>query len=133
MISKARAKQLRALIETAAENLSDETALDGIELFPSWQAGRAYKENDRIRYENTLYKVIQAHTAQSDWIPPNTPALFVEIALPGEIPVWKQPTGAHDSYQLNDEVYYPDKNGSVYISTIDNNIWAPNVYGWQLK
>lgn len=133
MITKAKAIQLRKLIENAAVSLPDEDALLGIELFPRWQSGRAYKVDERIRYEEKLYKVIQAHTSQDEWTPDIAVSLFVEVALPGEIPVWKQPTGAHDTYQLGDKVRYPDANGNIYISTVNNNSWAPDVYGWQLE
>ena len=132
MITKAKARQLRSLIQTAATNLTDTDALSGIELFPIWESGRAYKLNDRIRYEDTLYRVVQAHTSQDGWQPPTVPALFTQVALPGEIPVWKQPTGAQDTYQKGDKVYYPDANGAIYISIVDNNSWAPTVYGWEL-
>lgn len=27
-------------------------------------------------------------------------------------------------------VHYPDENGPVYVSTVDNNVWEPGVYGW---
>ena len=132
MITKAKARQLRSLIQTAATNLTDTDALSGIELFPIWESGRAYKLNDRIRYEDTLYRVVQAHTSQDGWQPPTVPALFTQVALPGEIPVWEQPTGAQDTYQKGDKVYYPDANGAIYISIVDNNSWAPTVYGWEL-
>ena len=60
------------------------------------------------------------------------PALFTPVALPGEIPVWAQPSGAQDAYQTGDKVWYPDKQGSIYISIVDNNVWQPGVYGWDL-
>lgn len=37
-------------------------------------------------------------------------------------------TGAHDAYNRGDKVSY---NGKHYISTIDNNVWEPGVYGWE--
>jgi hypothetical protein len=60
-----------------------------------------------------------------------TPALFTEIAKPGEIPVWKQPTGAQDAYMTGDKVKYPDENGTIWVSIVDNNVWQPGVYGWE--
>ena len=132
MITKAKARQLRSLIQTAAINLTDTEALSGIELFPIWESGHAYKLDERIRYENVLYRVVQAHTSQEGWEPPTVPALFTQVALPGEIPVWKQPTGAQDTYQKGDKVYYPDVNSTIYISVVDNNSWAPDTYGWEL-
>ena len=66
------------------------------------------------------------------WEPDRTPALFTEVAKPGEIPVWKQPTGAQDAYMKGNKVHFPEKTDPVYESTVDDNVWAPNVYGWEL-
>ena len=30
-----------------------------------------------------------------------------------------------------DKVKYPDQNGEVWESTVDNNVWQPGVYGWE--
>lgn len=40
-------------------------------------------------------------------------------------------TGAQDAYQTGDKVYYPGEGDTVYISTVDNNVWQPGVYGWE--
>ena len=116
----------------AAISLSDEDALEAVELFPAWKDATAYALDDRIRYGDKLYKCVQAHTSQADWTPDKTPALWTEVAKPGEIPVWKQPTGAQDAYMKGDKVHYPTKDDPVYISTIDYNTYAPGVYGWEL-
>ena len=132
MITRKRAQELRKLIEQAVESLPDEEALEGITLFPVWAVGIAYKVDERTSYEDKLYRVVQAHTSQADWTPDITPALFTEVAPPGEIPVWKQPTGAQDAYMLGDKVWYPEKNTTVYRSLIDNNVWSPEVSGlWE--
>lgn len=123
--------RLRDLIRQAAEFLSDSDALDGVELFPAWTLDRAYDAGQRVRYGNKLYRCEQAHTSQSDWTPPKTPALWTEVSKPGEIPVWRQPTGAQDAYNLGDRVRYPDAGGDVWVSTVDNNVWEPGVYGWE--
>lgn len=128
-----RARVLRPLIVKAAESLDDTDALDGVELFERWHSGMELVVNQRISYEEKLYRVVQAHTAQEGWEPDTTPALFTEVAKPGEIPVWKQPTGAQDAYMKGDKVHHPDKNGPVYVSTVDNNVWEPVVYGWDLE
>lgn len=134
MITRERAYKLRSLIEKATKSLSDDDALEGIELYPTWGINITYAINDRIRYNEKLYKVVQAHTSQSDWTPDITPALYTEVAPPGVIPVWKQPTGAQDAYNTGDKVHYPDEEGPVYESLIDANIWSPEAYpaGWQL-
>lgn len=127
-----KARVLRPLIERAAASLTDEDALDGVELFPAWTAGVAYKADERIRYGGKLFRCVQAHTAQDGWEPDTTPALWTEVAAPGEIPVWRQPTGAQDAYSKGDRVHYPDADGAVYVSTVDNNVWEPTVYGWEV-
>ena len=132
MISIEKAYQLRALIEKAAISLTDEDALGGMELFPAWAADTSYALNARVRYGEKLYKCVQAHTSQIGWEPPNVPALWTEVAKPGEIPVWKQPTGAQDVYNTGDRVWYPERNTTMYESIIDNNSWAPDVYGWKV-
>lgn len=122
---------LRALIERAAVSLSDKEALGGVELFPAWSAGLDYAAGERVRCGGKLYRCVQAHTSQSGWEPDRTPALWTEIALPGEIPVWKQPTGAQDAYRIGDKVHFPDREGPVFISIVDCNTWPPDVYGWE--
>lgn len=131
-MTRERALQLRALIEKAAASLPDEDALNGVELFPAWVADTAYAADQRVRYGGKLYRCVQAHTSQADWTPDKTPALWTEVAKPGEIPVWRQPTGAQDAYNKGDRVHYPDADGPVYESIVDANVWAPGIYGWEL-
>ena len=129
MISRERAQELRSLIEKATVSLPDTDALDCVTLFPEWAIGVAYVVDQRIGYQDKLYRVVQAHTSQADWTPDITPALFTEVAAPGEIPVWKQPTGAQDAYMKGDKVWYPNKNDKIYSSLIDNNVWSPETSG----
>lgn len=118
---------------TALAKLDDETALDVLTLFPAWQIGKAYAVDERIRYEDKLYRCVQAHTSQADWMPDVTPALWTEVAKPGEIPVWKQPTGAQDAYRIGDKVHFPTADDPVYESLIDYNVYSPEAYpaGWK--
>ena len=127
-MTRAKVKQLRQLIEQLAITLDDETALTGVELFPAWVVDKAYTVNDRAQYNGTLYKCIQAHTSQSDWMPSATPALWKTVSL-DEYPEWVQPTGAHDAYNIGDKVTY---NGQHYVCTSNANVYAPDVYGWDL-
>ena len=125
-------KKVRATISAGETSLTDEDALDGIELFAPWAADTAYARDVRVRYGNKLYKCVQAHTSQEAWTPDATPALWTEVAKPGEIPVWRQPTGAQDAYRIGDLVHYPDADGPVYRCTLDYNTYAPDVYGWEV-
>lgn len=138
-MTRERALQLRAMIEKASVSLPDEDALEAVELFPAWAADTAYAADQRVRYNGssgtptpTLYKCVQGHTSQAGWEPDKTPALWTEVAKPGEIPVWRQPTGAQDAYNKGDRVHYPDADGPVYVSIVDANVWEPGVYGWEM-
>ena len=128
-MTRAEAIAYRNKIETAASTMTDETALTAVELFPVWETGKAYAVSDRAQYNGSLYKCIQAHTSQSDWMPDATPALWKTVSV-DEYPEWVQPTGAHDAYNIGDKVTY---NGQRYVCTSDGNIYAPDVYGWQLE
>ena len=121
-----RARQLRKVIESNAETMNDEDSLEYSELFPNWKTDTRYYKDMRVRYENILYKCVQEHTSQADWIPSVTPALWVKVSL-DEWPEWIQPTGAHDSYMMGEKVSH---NGKHWTSDINNNVYEPGVYGW---
>lgn len=124
-MTRGKAKTLRNLIEQLSITLDDATALTGVELFPPWKL-IAYSVGDRVQYNGILYKCVQAHTAQSDWTPDATPALWVVVTVE-EWPEWVQPTGAQDAYAKDAKVTH---NGERWISDVDSNVWEPGVYGW---
>jgi hypothetical protein len=126
MISRALARKLRQYIEKAAISLTDEDALDAVELYPIWQINTAYAVSDRIRHDGILYRCVQSHTSQADWTPDKTPALWTVVSL-DEWPEWVQPTGAQDAYALGAKVSHKDAH---WTSDYDNNTWEPSVYGW---
>ena len=124
-----RARAIRRVITEAMQSVDDETALENPLLFPEWAPGVAYYAGLKVQHNGTLYKVLQNHTSQSDWTPVAAASLFAKI-LPGQegtdIGEWTQPDSTNP-YMKGDKVTY---NGSTWVSTIDNNVWAPDVYGW---
>ena len=122
------AQKLRPYIEKAALFLDDEDALEAVQLFPSWTAQTSYLRDDKVRYENVLYKCLQPHTSQSDWMPPGAPGLWARVLIPdvNVIPEWEQPDSTN-AYQIGDKVTH---NGKTWENTIANNVWEPGVYGW---
>ena len=125
------AQKLRAAMDIAGAKLDDATALDAMALYPLWETDVAYAIGQRVRYGDKLYKCVQAHTSQGDWMPSATPALWVRVSIE-EWPEWVQPTGAHDAYAKGDKVTY---KGKRYISLIDGNTYSPDAYpaGWEMK
>lgn len=123
------AYKLRSYIEKAALSLSDEDALEAVNLFPNWASGVAYAVDTRVNYEGTLYRCLQAHTSQETWTPTAAPSLWAKVLIPDPdvIPEWEQPDSTNP-YMMGDKVMF---EGKVYESTIDNNVWGPDIYGWR--
>lgn len=124
----ARARQLRIQIEELAETLDDAVAVDYTELFASWNEGTVYEVNTRVRYGRTLYKCLQSHTSQASWTPTDAPSLWAKVLIPDPdvIPDWEQPESTNP-YMTGDKVRHNEK---VWVSTVDNNVWEPGIYGW---
>jgi len=132
-----RAEQLRKALQLFAASLDEDSALEVATVYPEWAEGKSYATGEYVTYgENNLgdpqlYKVLQAHTSQTDWTPDITPSLFSAIGLDASgYPVWSRPTGAADAYNKGDIVDY---DGTLYRSTIDGNVWSPSEYptGWE--
>ena len=126
-----RARELRKIIEQAAQSLDDNDSADTPEIFPAFDPdGHAYKTGNKIRYNNKTYKVLQDHTSQPDWTPDVAVSLFAEVINEG-IPEWVQP-GSTNAYMKGDKVKHNEKK---WISLIDNNVWEPGAIGtetlWQ--
>lgn len=127
-------QQQEKVLAMFAQSLPEEKALEVPEVFPLWQAGTAYTVGQIVRFDkeasgkSKIFKVLQAHTSQADWLPQSTPALYKLISFAaGGIPNWVQPVGAVDAYKMNDIVMHKTKK---WKSTAANNVWEPGVYGW---
>lgn len=120
---------VKSMLKKDIDVLSDEEALSVAALYPTWieKIGQDLIVGDRLWYDGSLYKVIQAHTAQDDWTPSEAVSLFTKVSI-AEYPDWVQPTGAHDAYNKGDKVTY---DGKHWVSTADANVWQPGVYGWE--
>ncbi len=131
-------EQLRRAVQFYSANLDDEKALEVATIYPKYEVGKKYVIDDLFTYELNavgdpqLYRVIQDHTSQENWIPKNTPSLYTPIGLDDSgYPLWSQPTGSHDAYNTGDVVNY---NGTLYESLIDGNTYSPEAYpdGWRV-
>lgn len=128
MMTRTKALKLRKLIEKAVASLTDEDALDCVELFERWVADKAYVIGDRVRYNDNLYKVLQDHTSHEAYAPDVTVSLYARILIPDPsiIPEWEQPESTNP-YMKGDKVKHLNR---IWVSDIDNNVWEPSVYGW---
>ena len=123
------AQKLRPIIEKASQSLDDKTALEAVTLFPKWSVSIDYSVGDKVRYNDVLYKCLTSHASQDTWTPTDSPSLWSKVLIPDETaaPEWEQPDSTNP-YMTGDKVTH---NGKTWISTIDNNVWEPSVYGWE--
>lgn len=122
-----RATTYRGVIEKAMQLVDDTVALEVPALTQAWDGnGVQYTVDQRVRYGDTLYRVIQAHTSQTDWAPDTAVSLFAKVLIPSAdtIPEWEQPDSTNP-YMKGDKVMF---EGKVYESLIDNNVWSPSAY-----
>ena len=133
------AQQMNRFVQMSVQsaNLTDEQAMQIADLYPDWAAMKAYAADEIVKYgvnadgETQLYKVIQAHTSQEDWTPDTATSLYKKIGFTEDgVSIWTQPLGASDAYMKDDVVSFENQ---LWISTADNNVWQPGVYGWEIK
>ena len=133
-----KAEQFRKAMQIYIERLPDQDALTVASLFGLWAAGTHCEAGTCIAHGHNLvgdpqlYRVQQSHTAQPDWTPDKTPALFTPMGLGKDgIPLWAQPAGTHDAYCIDDTVEF---EGAVYRSLKDGNVHSPAAFqdGWKL-
>lgn len=118
--------------DTAISVLTDDQAVSIQTIFPEWDGSIYYLQGARVLYCGTLYRCLQAHQAQSDWNPADAPSLWtrchqseIDPSVPEE---WFQPDSTNP-YMMGDIVTH---NGNTWKSTVDNNVWEPGVYGWDM-
>ena len=124
---KELAREFRKAAQVAAQGANDTQALAMPSMFPQWRL-TAYGAGVIVMHNGKLYRSVSAHTAQTDWRPDITPALWTPIADPAEQwPAWAQPLGGHDAYKKGAQVSH---SGDHWISEVDANVWEPAVSGW---
>ena len=124
---------MKLAVKQARQVTDDTEALSLQILYKQWdnQIGKTLQVGEYINYNGILYKVLQQHTVQAEWIPDLTPSLFAKVLVDptGEtILEWEQPDSTNP-YMKGDKVTH---NGQTYICDIDNNVWEPGVYGWSI-
>lgn len=100
-------------INIGLAKLDDTIALTAPELFMAWAAGVDYKKDFRFRFGEKLYKVLQDHTSQADWLPDITPSLYAEVEKPGQGDTPDNPIPYNGNMELLENKYYSE-DGVTY-------------------
>ena len=132
-IEASQVKDFRDKVTELLVNLDNDAAIENAILFPQWKSGIDYKVDERIRYNNILYIILQDHTSQEEWRPDVAGSLYARMLRSWEqniIPTWEQPESTN-GFMAGDKVYH---NGLLYVSTADYNTWEPGIEGnpWEL-
>ncbi len=72
--------QLKELAQAQVEALTDDEAKKVPALFPLWETEKAYAVGDRVWYQASLYKCVQAHTSLSTWNPKDAVSLWANVS-----------------------------------------------------
>ena len=116
--------------DTEEEKITFIASMDAGKFPPIPNIGEWCEINKVYAYGDDKSKCLQGHY-RTNYAIEETPALWLIIPTISEgYPVWVQPTGAHDAYQIGDRVSF---NGSNYESKINANVWSPTAYpaGWK--
>ena len=114
------AKMYRAAIEAGANAVerSDLDALAVKDIYPAWDSliGQTVNVDFKLTYDGKLYKVIQAHTVQADWVPGvGTESLYAVIDE-GHAGTLDDPIPYDGNMELTEGLYY-SQDGIVYLCT----------------
>ena len=104
------AKMYRAAIEAGANAVerSDLDALAVKDIYPAWKnlIGQTVNVDFKLTHDGKLYKVIQAHTVQADWIPGvGTESLYAVIDE-GHAGTLDDPIPYDGNMELTEGLYY---------------------------
>lgn len=127
-MKRERAYKIIDAIKGIRETLDDEMALEYIALYPDWEIGKALKVGDRIEHEGKLYKVVTAHTTQTDWAPDLTPALFQPLDIVNEGTLENPIIAAVGMCYLKDKYYLDESDGNIYLCTRDDTGSGTTLY-----
>lgn len=133
MTKTEKIKQFRKAVQIILESLqfSEKDANDISSVYPEWHTETAYESGAYVNFNDVLYRCLLSHTSQDDWNPVDANTLWKKVELveveEDIISKWSQPLGSVDAYMAGDKVVH---NNKTWISSIDNNVWEPGVYGW---
>ena len=130
-ITLERARQLRAMIEAAAGNLTDADASTAAELFPRLkQDGSLVSAGTRINSNGTVKRAAVDLWDRTENNPDNAPTLWEDLAYREGIRIIPETITAGTAFAKDELGWWGD---TLYKSLLDANVWTPeqNASGWE--
>lgn len=113
--------QLKELAQAQVAELTDDEAKKVPALFPLWETEKAYAVGDRVWYQASLYKCVQAHTSQSTWNPKDATSLWANVSEESqEADGSREHPYAWTSGMTSYNGKYYTENGKLYICIRDS-------------
>ena len=131
MITIARARQLRKMIETLSANLSDADASTSAELFPRLkQDGSLVAAGTRINWYGKVKRAAVDLWDRTENNPDNAPTLWEDIGYRDGIRIIPGTITAGLAFAKDELGWWGD---TLYKSLLDANVWTPeqNASGWE--
>ena len=130
-ITLERARQLRAMIEAAAGNLTDADASTAAELFPRLkQDGSLVSAGTRINWGGKVKRAAVDLWDRTENNPDNAPTLWEDLAYRDGIRIIPETITAGTAFAKDELGWWGDV---LYKSLLDANVWTPeqNASGWE--
>ena len=130
-ITLERARQLRAMIEAAAGNLTDADASTAAELFPRLkQDGSLVSAGTRINWNGKVKRAAVDLWDRTENNPENAPTLWEDLAYRDGIRIIPETITAGTAFAKDELGWWGDV---LYKSLLDANVWTPeqNASGWE--
>ena len=130
-ITLERARQLRAMIEAAAGNLTDADASTAAELFPRLkQDGSLVSAGRRIRWGGEVMRAAVRLWGRTDNNPDSSPTLWEDLAYREGIRIIPGTITAGVAFAKDELGWW---GHTLYKSLLDANVWTPEQHasGWE--
>lgn len=112
------ALRVKPLYQKGAQSLSDTEALEVKGIYPAWESliGTAAEVDYKFIYDGRLYRVAQAHTFQSNWIPGLDTASLYTLIDETHAGTFEDPIPYASGMELKQGLYY-EQHGIIYYCT----------------
>ena len=130
-ITLERARQLRAMIEAAAGNLTDADASTAAELSPRLkQDGSLVSAGTRINWYGKVKRAAVDLWDRTENNPDNAPTLWEDLAYRDGIRIIPETITAGTAFAKDELGWWGD---TLYKSLLDANVWTPEQHasGWE--
>ena len=123
MLYKINKMYIESAITEEQKTELDELARENAKAENSYEPIQEQLDNANSRIDSLEERIAKLENGQATEEPSET----VED---DEYPKYKQPTGAHDAYNIGDKITF---NGKKYICQMNGCVWTPDAYptGWQ--